>query len=230
MSRHLRPSLVLLTGLLLLVLALGCRTRGPGDSGFLADPSRMQPSPELPFAQSWFDPTTDWSAFRSVHVAPVDTAHLRALGWWEKASTTGQPSPEQLAELAAFARTSVEEAFRERGRLVPVIPPVDDTLVIELAIVDVVPTKVWLNTLLGAWSKGWIGIEARWRSGPDGPIVAVLADGMSGRPNLASREDFTWWGHARSALTTWGGHFARAAESGGAGPVPGRPPAALVTW
>ena len=228
-----RASAILLT---LVAFAIGCAHATP-NSGFIEEPGQLSHSEDFPFKKEWYAQDIDWSGLRSVYIAPVDTKHLQHMSWWQSASLKGHVTSAQVEELGNDLRARMRNAFEqdENKRFTVVSTPRADTLVIELAIVELAPTKAWLNAVeyasLGtALSKGYVAIESRWRKGPGGPAIATIADGMSGRPSLASAADLTWWGHARNAFGAWSQQFVQVADTGWSERVRGRSPVALVTW
>lgn len=224
-------------GFLVITIMLGgCSNKGKvADTGFLEDPQRMTSSDKYPFNRQWFDTTIDWSKYHHVYIPPVNIDHLKHLSWWQKASldTDIKASAEQFA---LYTRNQFIEAFNQsNGRFSVVNAPGPDVLVIEVAIVELVPTKAWLNTIefgamLMAFDKGFTAIESRMRDGGTGQVVATLADGESGRATVFSTADFSWWGHSKNTIEYLAKTFEEVLADGWQGRVSSRSSFALITW
>ena len=217
------------------LLAVACQS--VPDAGFVEQPERMTHNGNFPFKKEWYSEDVDWKRFDSVYIAPVDTTHLLQMNWWQKASLKGDVDQQDAHELGRYARMQLVKRFMkdEKQRFRVVRTPGPNTLVIELSIVEIVPTKVWLNVaeyagIMAAFDKGYTAIESRWRAGEDGPVIATIADGMGGRATLLSANDVTWWGHSKNAFDEWARVFVAVADSGWKERVRGRLPVALVTW
>ena len=183
--------------LCIVVLLTGCSTKGNvQDTGYLEQSERMTKSDKYPFNRQWFDTNVDWGAFDKVYISTVNIDHLKHLSWWQKASLNSDLNS-SAEQLAVYTRGQFEDAFRNsNGRFTVVSAPGPDVLVIELAIVELVPTKAWLNTIefagvFMAFDKGFTAIESRMRDGGSGEVIATITDGESGRNTVFSTNDFT---------------------------------------
>src|SRR6202008_2180562 len=135
--------------------------------------------------------------YHSVIVAPVNTDHALARSTWARINVREFAVEGDLAGIAEEFRQIVVQAFRNSpdNHFEVVDPPGDDhTLVLELAITELVPSKAFLATIgLAAWAaplevgvpvgavaafaqSGWMAIEGRVRIGENGPIVVMFAD------------------------------------------------------
>lgn len=218
------------------ILLTGCSTKGHvPDTGYLEQPERMTKSKKYPFNRQWFDASVNWTAFDKVYIAPVDIDHLKHLSWWQKASLRNDLNL-SAEKLAHYTRLHFKEAFNaSNGRFTVVNKPGPKVLVIELAIVELVPTKAWLNTIefagmFMALDKGFTAIESRLLDGGNGKVIATVADGESGRNTLFSAADFTWWGHSRNTINYFAKSFEQVLADGWQGHVSSRSPFALITW
>jgi hypothetical protein len=80
-------------------------------------------------------------------------------------------------------------------------------LSVELAIVEVVPTKVWLNAIgyiaIGALSSGTTAFEGRLRDGKTNEVIAEFKDREHGQIDIVSIADLTWYKHSEHTLRIW---------------------------
>lgn len=202
--------------LALLALALGGCKAQPGIlTPFLGQPAGegMVEVPEVKaFHRAWCKPDVAWEKYKSIYVAPVNTDYLREMSWWEGTNLSGQDE-EGMRALAGFTRETFMEAHRNNThdyRLEVVETPRDDSVILELALTEVVPTKAWLNTvafagLMMAVDKGIVSMEGRLRDGETEEIIAKFADREQGRSSLVGNvKDVTWYGHAKAIVREWG--------------------------
>lgn len=218
------------------VMLSGCATKGHvPDTGYVKDPEQMTKSKKYPFNRQWFNAEVDWAAFDEVYIPPVNIDHLKHLSWWQQASLDGDLN-KSAEELAHYTRVQFQDAFRKsKGRFTVVNAPGPNVLVIELAIVELVPTKAWLNTIefagaFMAFDKGFTAIESRMRDGGNGKIIATVADGESGRSTVFSGADFTWWGHTKNTIEYFAKTFEEVLADDWQQRVSSRSSFALVTW
>lgn len=187
----------------------GCRASAAPDAGFIDNPQLLKEDDKMPFDAVWFKDGVDFSKFKTVYVAPVDTSHLLKLDWWDKANIAPGDQEAQAKELGEYFRDQVKGQFTDddQNRFTVVDTPGSDTLVVELAIVEVVPTKVWLNAigyaLLGALDQGTTAFEGRFRDGGTKEVIAEFKDREYGQMDLVSLADFQWNRHSRHTCEVW---------------------------
>jgi hypothetical protein len=228
-------------GATLAVVALsvvGCKAAPAADSGFLATSGGpMRPEECAPFHRVWYDRSAPWAEYDRLVVEPVDTACLAPRGAWDQvsvASLVGDPA-EDAVETAAYLREAVRrEAAAAEGGLQLAEAAGPRTLLLELAVVELVPTKVWLNLLAYAalWTgvdRGSVAIEARLRDATTGAVVATLADRERGPVAPFSLADLTWYAHARNICDDWAAQLVASLNAPGAD-VPDTWPVTLRPW
>jgi hypothetical protein len=208
----------------LLIGSTGCMKTRPADpAGFAPnlDPAGVRDS--APFQRGWVSGDASRikpGDYREVSIAPVDIDLLKESDWWQSQSTARQADLEKDArELAGFMQNEFEQAFRQYpqkefkvvGRAGP------GTIVIELALVELRPSKVYWNALsttaglvlpganaLNAAGKGSVALEGRIRAGKGGWVIASFADrevDVSAVLNLRGSTKF--YGHAQSHIERW---------------------------
>ena len=203
---------------------IGCKS-GPSEapSDFVTSDTTaaLAEDERLPFHRVWFDPTWNDAAMRTLVVAPVDTSYVTKADWWDKTTLKGGRLDEDLANLAVYTQEEFKKAFREdkERRFEVVDTPRDDSYVLELALVEVVPNKASLGALglaatavaapLGAGiaaketAKGKVAIEGRWRRASDQEIVAMFTDREHGKFGPINLRRATWYGHAHKIVQEW---------------------------
>ncbi len=133
----------------LMAFLLGCKAAPAPSVGF-ADPSVLKSDPTVPFNKFWQKPGVDWKSYDKIYVADVNTSYMLKQTFWQKGERQGDIERD-VQKLAAYTRDSISKAFREdpHHRFQVVNDPTHDphTLVLELALVEVVPSKVVLNAL-----------------------------------------------------------------------------------
>jgi hypothetical protein len=222
-----------LVGVLGTVLALSaCETARKGqekalkakpaaDSGFVENSDQMKKDEDRPVDRIWYAQADYLDRFTSIYIAPVNTDYLQAMDWWDAASAAnlGTNREKDVAAIARYFRNAVEKAFREdpKKRLKVFDEPSDDTLVLELAIIEMVPSKVWLNTVtqlfIGAWNHGAAAMEGRVRDGKTGDIIAAFADRQHGDTAIISADDYSWYAHAHEVMDDWANDMVRSANA-----------------
>ena len=216
--------------LLLAALVLGCKS-GPSEapSEFVGDPETAftEESELFPFHRVWFEPGWNDPQLRSLVVAPVDTQYVMQADWWDKTTLKGGRLEEDLQNLADFTRESFREDEQHRFGVLETAR--DDSLVLELALVEVVPNKASLGALglaatvvaapIGAGvaaketAKGKVGIEGRWRRHRDGHIVALFTDREHGKFGPINLRRATWYGHAHKIIEEWADQWVEVANA-----------------
>ena len=225
--------------LITLVFAVGCCTgcslantvlkAGPApDSGFLTEPERMAEHRErAPFHRLWVEDGFRVGDYHSLVVAPVNTDHALARSTWAKVNFREFQVEDDLKGIAGEFRSIVIDAFHKspKNQFAIVDPPDDapddQTLVLELAITELVPSKAFLATIgLAAWAaplevgvpvgtaaafaeSGWTAIEGRVRIGSGGPVVVMFADREQAKMRVVDLQSITWYGHARESMHDW---------------------------
>jgi len=194
--------------LMMLGLLAGCRAAPAPDAGFIEQPELMQKSDELPFDAYWSDPEVNLASYSKVYIAPVDTSHLLSQGWWDKVNISFDVK-ESADKLAGTFQKDMVEGFTDyEGKKYQVVDvPDNETLVVELALVEVVPAKVWLNLVtelfVGGLDEGTTAFEGRLRDGKTRKVIAEMKDREYGQMSLISVADLQWYAHSRHTLSRW---------------------------
>jgi hypothetical protein len=222
---------------LLVAMLLGCRTGPAPDSGFLESPERMVHEDRLPFQRVWHDPEIDLERYTEVMISPVHTEYLMEMAWWQEVTFPGDRR-EGARELGFYLQGRVFGAFERdpNKRLKPMAfasaEPGPHTLVLEMAIVELVPTKPLLSllggpTLLG---KGTVAIEGRFLDGLTERVIATFADRETPKRSLVNVDDLTWYSHARQIIDEWADQLVAIVNASREERVEDSSPFTLLPW
>src|SRR5687768_5368970 len=142
-----RPLLVL--SILLALSAIGCKAKPAPAVGF-ADPELMTSDPNIPFQKFWRKPDVNWEHYRKVYIADVSTDYMLNLTDWQKGERKKQIEKD-THDLALYTRDAFKKAFSkdptQRFEVLDESTDASETLIFELALIEVVPSKVTLNAL-----------------------------------------------------------------------------------
>src|SRR5438105_8019633 len=157
-----KPGVALLISGLLLCALCGCRAKPAPDAGFLQDPNLMQPDKNVPYNRIYFNPKFRDSSYTEIYVAPVNTDYVMAENIWEKV-TLGAANKvdvkKNVALLAEYHRNAfIKACQKDPGKKFKVVDkPGAKTLILEMAIVQLVPSKAELQAL-GLVPIGFVGL------------------------------------------------------------------------
>lgn len=197
----------------------------PTTSFVAAEP--MYHDPALPFQRVWRRPDLNWDKYRKLYVAPVDTNHMLRMTEWQEGVRRAEIESD-VRNLAVYTQNALKKAFREdpkrRLRVLETTDAAADTLSLEVALIEVVPSKVVLNMLqhvpwgvgLGisavrgiAGDKSTVAIEARLRDASSGLILAAMADREAQVIAPGNLRGLTWYGHAHQIINNWADQFVK---------------------
>lgn len=196
------------------------------NAGFLEDPARLVDfeRDEHPFQRVWVRPGLELARFDCIQIVPVDVQHVLPNNLWDKLSTASLFGlADDVPRLATRLHGSMLAAFNEdpnqRFRVVEV--PTDRTLVLELALIEVVPNKSLLalgalaamaappmigtpiGTLAATAEHGVVAMEGRVRDGASGEVLAMFSDRESGKTRIIDLQSVLWYGHAYEIFDDW---------------------------
>ncbi|MDJ0868640.1 MAG: DUF3313 family protein [Myxococcota bacterium] len=208
--------------LLLGAAALGCKS-GPSEepTDFVRDVEYNEERDQYPFHRIWFAEGWNDPEYRTLVVAPVNTEYVKAATWWNEATLKGHRLEEDLANFADFTQETFRKAFLKdkNHRFHVILEPQDDSIVLELAITELVPNKAELGALglaatvvaapLGAGiaaketAKGKVAMEGRWVRARDREIMVEWTDREHGKFGPINLRRATWYGHAHKIVEEW---------------------------
>ncbi|MCA8949677.1 MAG: DUF3313 family protein [Planctomycetes bacterium] len=237
-------------GLALALLSACAGKAPPAPPAGFADAADMTHNPALPFHRVWRDRAFDFTACDSICIAAVDTDYLLSQTWWQEVGR-GSKAHADAVELGREFRDCVVAAFRDDPlhRFAVVDEGVLEarrqrTLVLELAIVELVPNRAVLQVLtlpagpmgllarkgMDALERTSIAFEGRVRDAASGAIVATVADREQKKSGLINVKNFTWYGHVREILAEWADQFRLVANKAPDEVVPDSPAWDLLPW
>lgn len=221
----LRSGIVCMGLLALCVINIGCKAGAAKNAGFV-DANLMKHDANLPFHLSWVKPGLDKTKYTKVYIAPVNTSHMFETTDWQKGERKDQFVAD-VATLARFTKSAFEKSFKEDPRkrftVVESDPKSSDTIVIELALIEVVPSKIVLNALgytpvffIGtaisvtraiAQDVSTVAMEARIKDSGTGDTLIMMADREQEQMAVVSVRGLTWYSHAQSIISQWASQF-----------------------
>src|SRR6476646_6867873 len=176
------------------LILCACRADPAPSAGF-ADSEVMQKDPSIPFHKFWKKPDVDWSKYNTIYVADVNISHMLARTSWQKGERNKEEIEQDVHNVGIYTRDAMKKAFREdpKHRFMVVDAPTEapSALVFEVALIELVPSKVTLNALgyapfgIGlsltairfvANDKSSVAFEARIRDAATGTVLMQAAD------------------------------------------------------
>jgi hypothetical protein len=219
------PRTPLLAIILMSVMLSGC-------AALKAEPSRgagfvpmeqMSKQGDLPFNKAWVKKDLDWKQYQTIYIKPVNTAYLLETDSWKQNFRQGHMQ-EDAQELGRYMEdrfrgalaTGPDNQFRVVGY------PEPGSLTLELALTELVPSNVALETLryapygggaaatllsraTGAMST--VAFEAKVRDSKSGAVVAMFADRETQKFKFVDFKAFTWYGNAKNTIDEWSDQF-----------------------
>lgn len=232
---------------LCLFCGLACKAKPAKPAGF-ADDTLMSPDKSLPFHKAWHKPGHDGSKYKLLYVAPVNTSYMLQTTDWQKGERKDQITKD-VARLGDYAQNAMKKAFRadkdKRFTVVDDRPNTPDALIFEMALIEVVPSKVTLNAL--GYAPFFVGtaltvvrglandvsstaFEARVRDAATGEIVAMYADREQQQTAPISVRGLTWYSHAEVAISQWAAQFVQLANRKDGQRIKDSDPFTLMPW
>jgi len=181
----------------------------------------------------WADPNFSAANYGTLVVAPVNTEHVLEENRWARANARQFRIEKDIESIAKDFRAKVIEKFKEsdENRFKVVDEPGDDSVILELAITELVPGKAFIGLVgLASWGAplpigipagavasfaddGWMAIEGRVRDAKSGQVVAMFADREKGKTRILDVEAATWYGHARESMNDWSEQLVKLANT-----------------
>ena len=256
MCKSCPTSLIPLACILLLV---GCRAKPAPDSRFLRNPQLMRADTNVPFNRLYVNPEFRDTHLTDVYVAPVNTDYVMAENIWEMATLANVNKGDvqrNVTLLADYMRNAFIKAFQHdpKRRFKVVDKPGPDTLILEMAIVQLVPSKSELQALslvpvgfiglIGTGvmaggsalahsedqGKGVIAMEGRTRDGASGEVVCMFADRQHPPAAIVDLKALFWWEPAKPICDGWAKQFVQFQTSPAATKIKEMPNFQLLVW
>jgi len=235
------------TLLAMAALLAGCKAAPAPSVGF-ADPKELKNDPNIPFDKFWRKPGLDIKSYDKIFIADINTAYMLKTTNWQQGERQGQIESD-VQKLAKYTHDSITKAFRDdprhRFKVVGVPTSEPHVLVLEFALVQVVPSKVLLNALgyapffIGtgitvvrtiADDKSSAAFEARVRDASTGEIVMLAADREEQAFTIVDLRGLTWYSDAEEIIDNWSKEFVLIANTQPGEKVAGAPIFRLLPW
>lgn len=228
--------------------AAGCSKAAPAKSAGFVDTRAMAHDPSLPFHRVWRKPGWDAHRYTKFYVAPVNTSYMLEITEWQQGMAKVDFERDVQA-LAVYTQNAIKKAFREdphrRFQVVENPPTSPDALILEVALTEVVPSKVVLNAL--GYAPFGIGLavnvvrgmaedvsttafEGRVRAASTREVVAMVADREAEQKALVSVRGLTWYSHAHVIIDAWADQFVKVANRRPGEVVEDTKPLTLKPW
>jgi hypothetical protein len=233
--------------LLMAVILVGCKAAPAPSAGF-ADPSAMRNDPAIPFNRFWRKPGVDWTYYNRIYVAEVDTSYMLKMTAWQKGERVADIEKD-VRKVADYERGSIMKAFREdpkhRFQVIDSSTRDPHVLVLEVALIELVPSKVLLNLLeyapfyvgtgitvarTAANDKSTAAFEARVRDSATGDVVMLAADREAEQFAIIDFRGLTWYSDADGIIDEWSKQFVQIANARGDEKIAGASTFRLLPW
>jgi hypothetical protein len=185
--------------------------------------------------------------FSSVYIAPVNTRFMARQTWWQQ--QTGVRKAELADDTRAFAqrmRKQFNQAIANYpgGQRLPLASgPGKGVLVIEIALVELVPSNAYWNAgataagfvipgagLLSAAGAGSIAIEGRAKDGTTNRVIATFKDRRKDKIAPVNIGSYTWYHGAEGNIADWAAEFAELLNTPPDHVVKRPSPVTLMPW
>jgi hypothetical protein len=219
----------------------------------------MRAESEVPFNRIYVNPKFKDARFTEVYVAPVNTDYAMAENVWEKATLANVNKDDvkkNVDRLADYLRNSFVKEFQNdpKKRFKVVDQPGPNTMILETAVVQLVPSKAELQALslvpvgfVGLIStgvmaggsavthsedqgKGVIAMEGRTRDGASGEVVCMFADRQHPPTAIVDLKALSWWEPAKPICDGWAKQFVEFETSPPGTKIKEMPNFQLLVW
>ena len=221
------------------------------DSGFIPHPETMVPSFwRAPFDRAWFADKEKFKkmklSYRKLYIRPVDVTHLSKAGSWGNFSSLGQANdPKDVSDMAEYMKTAFTKAIKNHPtQAIKIVDqPGPETFILELALVELNPTKVAVNAtgtavgffvpgsgLISTTGKGSIAFEAIVKDGETEEVLVTFADRQEDKVTLMNYRSYLRYGFGRLIVNEWADQYAELSMTGLEHKVEGSSPFKLLPW
>jgi hypothetical protein len=184
--------------------------------------------------------------FAAVYIAPVNIGYMAKQSWWQQQTNARQS--ELAKDTQQFARR-MQSQFKQAianypgGKMKLASGPGPGVLVLELALVELVPSNAYWNAgataagfvvpgagLLSAAGAGSIAIEGRARDGASQAIIATFKDRRKDKVAPINIGSYTWYHGAEGNINDWAAEFAELLNTPPSHVVKRPSPVTLSPW
>jgi hypothetical protein len=233
-------------GFSLMVSGCAALKAAPSTGAGFVPVEQMAPREDLPFQKVWFKKDVDFKRYKSIYIPPVNTKYLLESNWWQQNFRQGQMQ-EDLAMMAQYMRDEFKTAFaNDPSRRYQVVEsPQKDSLTLELALTELVPSNVALSVLEYApygggtavrimeratGAESTVAFEAKMKDASTGDVLAMFADRQVKKIRIIDFKAFTWYAHGREIIREWAEQFVKLANQKPGEVIEGTPSFTLKPW
>jgi hypothetical protein len=229
------------------MLLIGCKAAPAPSAGF-ADPKALTRDPKIPFDKFWRDPDTNWKSFRQIFIAEVNTSYMLKISNWQEGERQGH-FKQDVANLADYTQKAIIKAFQDdpNHRFKVADSPSHDRheLIFEMALVQVVPSKIILNILDYApfyagdaitavrylfCDQSTVAFELRVRDAATGKIIMLAADREAQRFAPVDLRQLSWYSDAKEIIDQWSKEFVEVIDKKPDEKIKAQPAFRLLPW
>jgi len=181
--------------------------------------------PSFPF--HYFYLKEDAGTYKNIYIAPVDTTYLRKnKNWAAVDEKMAQTIGSDIQKLADFMQNAYKNEFlMAKGNKLNVVesPNLPDTLILESAIIKIVPTKAevvilgtaanlilpGISAIAGQIATGTITIECRIRDAKTKKIIAMYANTEQDQHAILNIAGMQWYTSAENNIRKQANYTAR---------------------
>jgi hypothetical protein len=209
------------------IMLSGCAAlkAAPSKGAGFVPVEQMAKQEDLPFQKVWFKQDVDFKRYKSIYIPEVNTGYLLQSNWWQQNFRQGQMK-EDLATMAQYLQQEFKTAFANDPyrRFQVVEAPQKDSLTLELALTELVPSNVALSVLEYApygggtavrvmeratGAESTVAFEARMKDSGTGDNLAMFADRQVKKIRIVDFKAFTWYAHGKEIIREWAEQFVK---------------------
>jgi len=206
-----------------------CKTKAAKDSGYLGATSGQMSEQRgrFPFQRVWVKPGVNKDDYSSIMISPVNTTYLMEATGWKAANPGNLRLNKEVEDMAKYTREEFTKAFAEdkNHRFVVTGNPGPRTAVLDLAIVELIPSKAVLSAVSMvappevaipasvAAGKSSVAIEGRLRDSVTGETLMLFADREEPAHRIIDVKSVTWWSQARDSIDLWAKQLVKLANT-----------------
>jgi hypothetical protein len=226
-NNDIMPHMFRMLAIVLLILGVqscGLKQETPAQPTGFTGGVAMSEHQRYPFDRVWVPSDSkqlqaNRAKYNKVIIAPVNTRHLAQMPWLRQQSAKRQADVMQDAiELGQFFRKELQNGYRTNSRFDVVNEVGPGTVYMELAIVELRPSRAWINragaaagfivpgasVAMGVFTeRGYIAIEGRFRDAQTGKLIALMADKEADRIRLINLAKLSWYQNSKDHLSIW---------------------------
>ena len=236
MSKSLRNSLCLIGVLSIAAALYGCKAAPvEKETSFLPNPEKLQDTKGGAVQKVWKDPNINLLSYDKVIVVPVFTEDQLQKSWLERNNIRHMlgDDDKDLLEFAKYTENAFKKAIAADRRLSLVTKPGPKTLILELALVKVVPGKPIIAALgnlsnltpfgvllvplkVGAKAsadspmQASVAIEGIVRDSQTKKVIGMFADREKQKAAVFNFNDFRAYSNLKQIVDEWAMQFVEA--------------------